>query len=218
MSVAVWPRKAPLDDPRVLLVANVPDASVVLDSQPIGTTLPANRSLEIKLAPGRHLLRVWKPGFQPVYRDLFITANTVEAVGVILERIRPAVLPAESGAVTNSAREDKTQVTASPSQAKTDSAAVPRQNGVKATDSREYWIMNPGESHFVQQDGGWVERVTATGEQLFMFSETSRTPEYIELLDNIRPLSVRLLANEMQIKDRGEWRFFRYGRWETRPR
>ena len=68
---------------RVTLTVDEPGATVLIDSEPVGTTPLATVSLDI----GRHVIRVEKPGFAPTQQTLEVTGGVDSVFTLKLERV-----------------------------------------------------------------------------------------------------------------------------------
>jgi tRNA A-37 threonylcarbamoyl transferase component Bud32 len=78
----------------IVVKADQPGAIVLADGEEIGVQVPGdNKPLKIKMAPGRHKLRITKDGFVADTREIEVKTGESGTIQVRLEPVVPAVRP-----------------------------------------------------------------------------------------------------------------------------
>jgi hypothetical protein len=81
---------------------------------------------------------------------------------------------------------------------------------VLAQEARTYWRHSTG--HFENTSGNrWIEK---HNKDTYTFTETERTPRYVQLFDRSRDCTVRLLENRCLVRfGNGKFENYYDGRW-----
>lgn len=84
------------------------------------------------------------------------------------------------------------------------------------TDKRSRWLNHSYKSEIRHVEGKrWVEVVNATQKTSWHYTETGRTPEYIELFLEERKQTMRFSATRMDLNRGGKWDWVANGRWDS---